>query len=100
MVYMCTDPAVDLIAQFLEPTPEKRIGNLLNGSADIQAHPWFTNLDFQKLYDEALVAPHIPPQGSLGGNEHARGPRGGKKQGLDLSGVLTKTDDKAFWLGW
>jgi serine/threonine protein kinase len=98
--YACADGAVDLIAKMLEPIAEKRIGNLLQAHADVQAHQWFNNFDFQMLYDERIPAPHIPAAGVPGGSEaHSKGPRA-KKYSLDLTGVLKNTNDKGFWVGW
>ena len=51
--------ASELISKLLNPVPEKRLGNLRHGGADIQAEPWFNQFDFNDLHDGKILAPHV-----------------------------------------
>eukprot|EP00966_Prymnesium_polylepis_P128328 2967914-Prymnesium_polylepis.1 len=62
-----SDDATELITKLLCPQPERRIGNMRRGSADIQAERWFSApFDFNDLYDGRMIAPWVPPRGSQG----------------------------------
>ncbi|KDQ20182.1 hypothetical protein BOTBODRAFT_27590 [Botryobasidium botryosum FD-172 SS1] len=55
------DPlAVNIIASYLTPDLTKRLGNLQNGSGDVFAHPWFQEVDWEKLYNRDIPAPYVP----------------------------------------
>jgi protein kinase A len=52
--------ARDLILKFLESNPSKRYGNLRNGAGDVFSHPWFREVDWEKLRNRDIVAPYLP----------------------------------------
>lgn len=55
------DPlAKDIIAGCLTPDLTKRFGNLQNGSKDVFSHPWFAEVDWEKLYNREIPAPYVP----------------------------------------
>mmetsp|Transcript_18003 Transcript_18003/g.58771 ORF Transcript_18003/g.58771 Transcript_18003/m.58771 type:complete len:960 (-) Transcript_18003:2139-5018(-) len=53
-------PACDLISKLLHPNPQLRLGVLRGGVADIKTHPWFSGLDWDKLYKQEIKAPWVP----------------------------------------
>ena len=46
----------DLIRQLLRPEPERRLGNLAGGAADVMAHPFFADVDWDALLSSAHSA--------------------------------------------
>ncbi|KAI0048830.1 kinase-like protein [Auriscalpium vulgare] len=52
--------AKDLILKFLEGNPSKRYGNLRHGAGDVFAHPWFREVDWEKLRNREITAPYLP----------------------------------------
>ena len=54
------DVSKDLIKKLLVRNPAKRLGNLSNGSKDIQDHPWFSSMDWKALTEKDIDAPWIP----------------------------------------
>jgi serine/threonine protein kinase len=50
----------DLITRLLTGDITKRIGNLKNGVEDIKRHPWFSNINWSKLYNRKLLTPYVP----------------------------------------
>jgi protein kinase A len=52
--------AKDLILKFLEGNPSKRYGNLRNGAGDVFSHPWFQEVNWEKLRNRDIVAPYLP----------------------------------------
>ena len=52
--------ATDLILKFLEHDPTKRYGNLKHGAGDVFAHPWFREVDWDKLKNREITAPYMP----------------------------------------
>ncbi|KAJ7579314.1 kinase-like domain-containing protein [Mycena floridula] len=52
--------ATDLILKLMEGDPSKRYGNLRHGAGDVFAHPWFREVDWQKLYAREITAPYLP----------------------------------------
>jgi len=49
-----------LIRGLMEPDPNKRMGCLKGGVADIQKHTWFTGFPWDLLFDRKILAPWIP----------------------------------------
>ena len=45
--------AQDLIKQLLQQDPERRLGNLAGSAADVKAHPFFANVDWDALLSSA-----------------------------------------------
>jgi len=54
-----SEEARDLISKMLEKDRKKRLG-CETDVQEILAHPWFADLDMEKLLDRKLEAPHIP----------------------------------------
>lgn len=52
--------AIDLITKLLEPDVSRRWGNLRNGSADVQIHPWFAAVNWQGLCNRTVISPFKP----------------------------------------
>lgn len=52
--------ATDLILKFMEHDPSKRYGNLRHGAGDVFAHPWFREVDWDKLRAREITAPYLP----------------------------------------
>jgi len=52
--------ATDLILKFMESDPSKRYGNLRHGAGDVFAHPWFHEVDWDKLRNREIQAPYLP----------------------------------------
>jgi len=40
--------------------PAQRLGNQRGGAKDVKNHPWFKDIDFEKLYKRELEAPIRP----------------------------------------
>lgn len=53
--------AQDLIGKLCQVDQSHRLGNLSGGAKDVRNHPWFKNIDFDKLYKREIDAP-IKPQ--------------------------------------
>jgi len=63
------DPvAKDLLAKLLTSDLSKRYGNLKAGSADIFNHPWFAEVNWERLERREIDAPYIPPIRPGGGD--------------------------------
>jgi len=62
--YQCpskvNEDARDVIKKLLTRRQASRIGNLSRGHLDIQDHPWFASLDFDKLTNRKLKSPWRP----------------------------------------
>jgi len=58
----CSKRGMQLLAAFLERDVTKRLGCKPDGEGiqDIQAHPWFSSLDWDKLENKQLQPPFIP----------------------------------------
>lgn len=52
--------AKDIVSKFCEVDPAKRLGNTRGGVSDVKSHPWFKNIDFDKLYRRESKGPIIP----------------------------------------
>lgn len=52
--------ARDLIGRSCEVNPSKRLGNLKGGAADVKAHAWFKDVEWDKLYKREVQGPIIP----------------------------------------
>lgn len=54
--------AKDLIGKLCEVSQGKRLGNLKGGAKDVKSHPWFKDIDWDKLYNRELdppIKPHL-----------------------------------------
>jgi len=55
------DPVTrDFLKGLLNPNEKKRLGSGKNGSAEIKDHPWFKEIDWEKLEHEEVIPPFIP----------------------------------------
>ncbi|KAG1725466.1 kinase-like domain-containing protein [Suillus lakei] len=52
--------ATDIIKKLMEGEPSKRYGNLRHGAGDVFAHPWFREVDWDKLRNREITAPYLP----------------------------------------
>ncbi|KAH7911373.1 kinase-like domain-containing protein [Hygrophoropsis aurantiaca] len=52
--------ATDLILKLMEGDPSRRYGNLRHGAGDVFAHPWFREVDWDKLRNRDITAPYLP----------------------------------------
>merc|ERR1712154_196682 len=50
----------DLITKLLERDPKKRLGSTDSDIKEIQRHPFFKNIDWDKLYKREIEAPYKP----------------------------------------
>ena len=60
--------AFDLCSKLLERDPTKRLG--YNGFEEIQNHPWFKEINWEKLYRKELEPPFRPSVESAESTEH------------------------------
>ena len=54
--------ARDLIMKLMESDPSRRYGNLRHGAGDVFAHPWFREVDWEKLRRREIMAPYMQAQ--------------------------------------
>lgn len=52
--------ATDIIQKFMIADVSERYGNMKHGVEDIFAHPWFAEVNWQKLLKRDITAPYIP----------------------------------------
>lgn len=52
--------ARSLVGQLCEVSPAKRLGNLPGRAKDVKSHPWFKDIDWDKLYRRELEPPIKP----------------------------------------
>ena len=50
---------MDFITKLLEKNPDKRLGSV-GGIREVLAHPWFQELDADKILDKSVEAPCKP----------------------------------------
>ncbi|MCQ2821506.1 MAG: serine/threonine-protein kinase [archaeon] len=53
-----TEDARDLLSKLLEVNPRKRIG--YNGAEEIRKHPYFKEVEFEKVFAKAYTPPFVP----------------------------------------
>ncbi|GMF30502.1 unnamed protein product [Phytophthora lilii] len=53
--------ACDLVRRLLQGDPTKRIGVGINGDQELRQHPWFSKIEWDKLYGMTLEPPYLPP---------------------------------------
>jgi len=63
-----SNPCKDLITKLLERNPKKRLGASDRDIEDIQKHPFFKNLSWDKLYKKEIDAPYKP---NVKGDDHS-----------------------------
>ena len=52
--------ALSIVMRLLQQKPEKRLGHGENGSEKVKVHPFFRNIDWDKLYFRQAQCPFIP----------------------------------------
>lgn len=52
---------IDLLTRLITADLSSRLGNLLNGPADIRNHPWFAEVVWEKLLAKDIETPYEPP---------------------------------------
>lgn len=55
-----SENATDIILKLMESDPSRRYGNLQHGAGDVFAHPWFREVDWEKLAAREITAPFLP----------------------------------------
>ena len=50
----------DLILRLMESEPSKRYGNMRHGADDVFKHPWFHEVNWDKLRNKEITAPYLP----------------------------------------
>ncbi|OBZ72827.1 cAMP-dependent protein kinase type 1 [Grifola frondosa] len=58
--------ATDVILRLIERDPSRRYGNMRHGAGDVFAHPWFREVDWEKLRNREITAPYLPRLSSDG----------------------------------
>ncbi|KGR21061.1 cAMP-dependent protein kinase type 2 [Candida albicans P37037] len=52
---------IDLLTKLITADLTRRLGNLINGPADIRNHPWFSEVVWEKLLAKDIETPYEPP---------------------------------------
>ena len=52
--------AKGLIMKLMEGDASRRYGNLRHGAGDVFAHPWFREVDWERLALREIMAPYLP----------------------------------------
>ncbi|KAI5952333.1 TPK2 [Candida jiufengensis] len=52
---------IDLLSKLITADLTRRLGNLINGPADIRNHPWFQEVVWEKLLAKDIETPYEPP---------------------------------------
>ena len=52
---------VDLLSKLITADLTRRIGNLQNGSKEIKSHPWFGEVNWERLLYKNIETPYEPP---------------------------------------
>ncbi|KAG7662872.1 TPK2 [[Candida] subhashii] len=52
---------IDLLSKLITSDLTRRLGNLINGPADIRNHPWFSEVVWEKLLAKDIETPYEPP---------------------------------------
>ena len=50
----------DLVKRLLVHNPAHRLGALKGGAADVKAHPWFKDFDWEAFSSRGIKAPFVP----------------------------------------
>ncbi|KAI6037759.1 kinase-like protein [Pisolithus marmoratus] len=51
---------MDLILKLMESDPVKRYGKSAYGTGDVFVHPWFSEVDWERLVNRRITAPYLP----------------------------------------
>jgi len=52
--------ARDIVMKLMEGDASRRYGNLRHGAGDVFAHPWFREVDWDRLAAREITAPYLP----------------------------------------
>ncbi|MCJ1354403.1 MAG: serine/threonine protein kinase, AGC [Icmadophila ericetorum] len=52
--------AADLISSLCTVNPSKRLGNISGSASRVKSHPWFREIDWEKLYQRRERGPFVP----------------------------------------
>ena len=52
--------ATDIILKLMEGDPVKRYGKSAHGAGDVFVHPWFNEVDWERLKNKKITAPYLP----------------------------------------
>ena len=55
-----SENATDIIMKLMEGDASRRYGNMRHGAGDVFAHPWFREVDWNRLAAREIPAPYIP----------------------------------------
>lgn len=59
--------AMNLLQQLITPDLTKRLGNLYHGSRSVLEHPWFAEVNWERLLSKQIEPPYVPPvRGGIG----------------------------------
>ena len=84
--------AAMLLKQLLERDPEKR----LHEPKDIMAHPYFSNIDWEKLYAKKITPPYIPQVSSEDSIENIDTSFTSKEAKIEEDGDVSKQEQQDF----
>jgi len=56
-----SDEAQDIVRKLLHKNPKKRLGSGKEGSESIKEHPFFSNIDWEQLFNKETKVPFKPP---------------------------------------
>jgi serine/threonine protein kinase len=55
-----SDAAKDLCSRLLDKDPAQRMGSGSDGTKEIRQHPWFKDIDWEKMYLRDIIPPYKP----------------------------------------
>ena len=55
-----SENAKDLLSKLLNKDPNKRLGSGPDGSQEIKDHPWFSNINWDEIYNKTQKPPYTP----------------------------------------
>ncbi|ORX77097.1 kinase-like protein [Basidiobolus meristosporus CBS 931.73] len=53
------ESAVSFLTELLHRDPRKRLG--ANGAEEVKSHPYFADIDWERLYNKQVASPYAPP---------------------------------------
>jgi serine/threonine protein kinase len=58
--------SIDIICKLMDGDPTRRLGNMWGGAGAIFQHPWFKEVEWDKLARREITAPYLPKIQSQG----------------------------------
>lgn len=52
--------AQDLLIRLLEKEPNRRLGGSYRDSCDVKEHPWFSDINWEAMFNKSVSPPYIP----------------------------------------